>query len=228
MPDCCHGEESMSNLSTTLLACATWHNKLWEHAHKMILRGLFHPVQPGSCCPSRSHSAKRPFTGPLFDEPDSWHPQYDGPAANQSEACSGPFRGHQDLPSSQSAWSHAQRTGSVYKRGCWSIKHSIRDASLSYASKGITIASKISTDRPGSDPASRPLIHPWSLHRVREFRDSSPCPCSVESSLFLRVPWSLHRIRKFRDSSSCPRVQWTNTDRTFCVCDIESERTRGV
>jgi hypothetical protein len=66
------------------------------------------------------------------------------------------------------------------------MRDNVLDASLSYASKGITIASKISTDRPGSDPAGRPLS-------------------SVESSLCPRAPWSLHRVPEFRVQCSLHR-----------------------
>jgi hypothetical protein len=33
-------------------------NGLWEYAYMMILRGLLHPVQPDSYCPSRSLKSK--------------------------------------------------------------------------------------------------------------------------------------------------------------------------
>jgi hypothetical protein len=58
------------------------------------------------------------------------------------------------------ALSHAQRAGSVYKAAVWSTSDSVLDASLSNGFNGISSTSKISTDRPGSDPAGRPLIHP--------------------------------------------------------------------
>jgi hypothetical protein len=62
------------------------------------------------------------------------------------------------------ALSHAQRAGSVYKAAVWSTWDSVLDASLSYVYNGISSSSKISTDRPGSDLAGRPLIHPRNQH----------------------------------------------------------------
>jgi hypothetical protein len=75
-----------------------------------------------------------------------------------------PTTGTCHLANQRGALSHAQRAGSVYKAAVWSTWDSVHDASLSYGFKGITIASKISTDRPGSDPAGRPLIHPRNQH----------------------------------------------------------------
>jgi hypothetical protein len=39
---------------------------------------------------------------------------------------------------------------------------------------------------------------------------------SVESSSCPRVQWSLHRVREFSGVFILSRVQWTNTDQTFC------------
>jgi hypothetical protein len=68
------------------------------------------------------------------------------------------------LGNQRGALSHAQRAGSVYKAAVWSTRDSVLDASLSYGYNGISIDSKLSTDRPGSDPAGRPLIHPRNQH----------------------------------------------------------------
>jgi hypothetical protein len=68
------------------------------------------------------------------------------------------------LANQRGALSHAQRAGSVYKVAVWSTRNSVLDALLSYGYNGITIDSKISTDRPGSDPAGRPLIHLRNQH----------------------------------------------------------------
>jgi hypothetical protein len=77
------------------------------------------------------------------------------------------------LANQRGALSHAQRAGSVYKAADWSTRDNVLYASLSYSYKGITIASKISTDRPGSDPAGRPLIHPRNQHDPAGSRPSS-------------------------------------------------------
>jgi hypothetical protein len=64
------------------------------------------------------------------------------------------------LANQRGALSHAQRAGNVYKAFVWSTRDSVLNASLSYVYNGITIASKISTDRPGSGP----LIHARNQH----------------------------------------------------------------
>jgi hypothetical protein len=68
------------------------------------------------------------------------------------------------LTNQRGALSHAQRAGSVYKAAVWSTRDSVLDATLSCSCNGVSIDSRISTDRPGSDPASRPLIHPRNQH----------------------------------------------------------------
>jgi hypothetical protein len=114
------------------------------------------------------------------------------------------------LANQRGALSHAQRAGSVYKAAVWSTRDNVLDASLSYGFKGNTIASKISTNWPGSDPAGRPLIHLRNQHdptgskpstagrpelptglaaeAIPVFRQTSPCP---------GVPWSRHRVPEF-------------------------------
>jgi hypothetical protein len=87
------------------------------------------------------------------------------------------------------------------------MRDNVRDASLRHASEGITIASKISTDRPGSDPAGR--------HIRGVFIVSAS---SVDSSSFLRVPWIPHRVPEFSGL----------TQTGYSVSDIMSERTRCV
>jgi hypothetical protein len=68
------------------------------------------------------------------------------------------------LANQRRASSHAQRAGSVYKAAGWSTRNSVLDASLSYVYNGISSGSKISTNRPGSNPPGRPLIHPGNQH----------------------------------------------------------------
>jgi hypothetical protein len=77
------------------------------------------------------------------------------------------------LANQRGALSHAQRSGSVYKAAGWSTRDSVLDASLSYGYNGISIASKISTDRPGSDSAGRSLINPRSPHDPAGGRQSN-------------------------------------------------------
>jgi hypothetical protein len=77
------------------------------------------------------------------------------------------------LANQRGALSHAQQAGSVYKAAVWSTRNSVLDASLSCSYNGISIDSKISTDRPGSDPAGRPLIHPRSQHDPSGSRPST-------------------------------------------------------
>jgi hypothetical protein len=84
------------------------------------------------------------------------------------------------LANQRGALSHAQRPGSVYKAAVWSTRDSVLNASLSYSYNGVSIASKISTNWPGSDPASRPLIHPrnqqQAVHRRTSCRSYTRLP----------------------------------------------------
>jgi hypothetical protein len=115
------------------------------------------------------------------------------------------------LANQRGALSHAQRAGSVYKVAVWSIKNNVLDASLIYGFKGISPSPARSrpTDQPGSKPAGRPLIHPRNQH--------DPTGSKPSTAGQLELP----AIPVLRQSSSCPRVQWTNTDRTFCVWNRE-------
>jgi hypothetical protein len=78
------------------------------------------------------------------------------------------------------ALSHAQRVGSVYKAAGWSTRNS---ASLSCGCNGVSIDSKISTDRPTrqrcsrqtANPSEEPArsnrqqaVHRWSIRVTRQ------------------------------------------------------------
>jgi hypothetical protein len=103
---------------------------------------------------------ERPHSGFYF-----WQPSSQRPFSVQARY--GPFQGlhNMDLPCSQSARSIEPRpAASVYKAAVWSTRNSVLNASLSCSYNGISIDNKISTDRPGSDPVGRSLIHPRSQH----------------------------------------------------------------
>jgi hypothetical protein len=105
------------------------------------------------------------------------------------------------LANQRGALSHAQRAGSVYKAAVWSTRDNVLDASLSYGFKGITFASKISTDLPDSDPAGRTLIHPRNQH------DPTGSKPSIAGRPELLAGLAAEAIPVLRQSSSCPLVQ---------------------
>jgi hypothetical protein len=125
----------------------------------------------------------------------------------------GPFQGlhDMDLPSSQSARSIEPRpAGSVYKAAVCSTRDSVLDASLSCGYNRISIDNKISTDRPGSDPAGRPLIHPRSQHY----------PTGSKPSTAGRPEWpaglTAEAIPVFRQSELVMRLGQSSTSSYWC------------
>jgi hypothetical protein len=114
------------------------------------------------------------------------------------------------LANQRGALSHAQQAGSVYKAVVWSTRDSVLDASLSYGYNRISITSKISTDRPGSDPVGRPLIHPRNHHN----------PTGSKPSTASRPEWpagfAAEAIPIFRKLELVTRLGKSSTSNYLC------------
>jgi hypothetical protein len=131
----------------------------------------------------RPHSGFSPSAHAVSGIPPKLHQSDNNDNTKQSTALlRAPTTWTCHLANQRGALSHAQQAGSVYKAAVWSTRDSVLDASLSYGYNGITIDSKILTDRPTRQRSSgqtanlseeptrsnrQQAVHRWSTRVAR-------------------------------------------------------------